>query len=70
MNFDDWYSANVAPTLPNDIPKKLRQAAREQMARCWNAALEAAEKHSYPIAQLIASRAVAVDELEDMKVKL
>jgi len=42
MNFDDWYSANVAPTLPNDIPKKLRQAAREQMARCWNAALNEA----------------------------
>ena len=39
MTFSDWYAANVEPTLPSDCPPQLRTAAREQMARCWNAAL-------------------------------
>ena len=41
MTFDEWYSANIAPTIPTDIPPVLRQAARESMAACWNAALDA-----------------------------
>jgi hypothetical protein len=41
MTFDEWYSRNVAPTLPNDIPPALRQAARESMVACWNAAINA-----------------------------
>lgn len=41
MTFTEWYAQNVEPTLPNDIPSQLREAAREQMARCWNAALDA-----------------------------
>lgn len=41
MTFDEWYSANVAPTLPNDIPQPLRDAARASMASCWNAAIDA-----------------------------
>ena len=64
MNFDDWYSANVAPTLPNDIPKKLRDAAREQMARCWNAALDAARDTGMVSGELDAS------EVKALKVKL
>jgi hypothetical protein len=44
MTFDDWYAANIARDLPADIPKFAREAARAQMARCWNAALEAVLK--------------------------
>jgi hypothetical protein len=36
----------------------------------WNAALDEATKHGYAMDQLIAARAVAVDELEDLKIKI
>jgi hypothetical protein len=39
--FDTWYTAKVAPTLPNDAPKIVLETAREMMASCWNAALDA-----------------------------
>ena len=45
MTFDEWYSANIAPTLPNDVPQKLLEAARAQMARCWNAAIDAVSEN-------------------------
>jgi hypothetical protein len=41
MTFDEWYSANIAPTLPTDAPPALLKAARESMAACWNAAVDA-----------------------------
>jgi hypothetical protein len=40
--FDTWYTANVAPTLPNDAPEIVLKAARDMMAWCWNAAHELA----------------------------
>jgi len=71
LTFEEWFEANRDARL-QAIP--VENPDDEELCRllaiCWNAALEAAEKHSYPMAQLIASRAVAVDELEDMKVKL
>jgi hypothetical protein len=44
--FDSWYSATIAPTLPNDMPDVLKKAARESMAACWNAALDEVERQS------------------------
>jgi hypothetical protein len=41
VTFDQWYTANVAPKLPTDAPPAIRAAARESMAACWNAALDA-----------------------------
>jgi len=40
--FDDWYNANIAPTLPHDLPGHIRQAARLPLIACWNAAIEVA----------------------------
>jgi len=42
MTFDEYFERNVAPTLPNDIPPQLRDAARAQLAQCWNEAISAA----------------------------
>ena len=75
MTFAEWYDSTIVPQLnetlknvPVQAREPLRTASRQTMAACWNAALDAAKEHSYPMAQLIASRAVAVDELDDMKV--
>jgi hypothetical protein len=42
--FESWYSREVAPKLPNDLPPQIRQASKEAMAACWNAALDAAQE--------------------------
>ena len=49
--FDTWYSANIAPMLEQTlvrIPPKarepMRQASRESMAACWNAAVDATDE--------------------------
>ena len=44
MTFADWYAANIAPTIPHDVPAPVRQAARESMAACWNAAIDEAAR--------------------------
>jgi len=49
MTFSEWYAANVEPGViqtVNAIPDKATReltlkAARDSMAACWNAALEA-----------------------------
>lgn len=49
MTFSAWYSANVEPgviQMANTIPDKVAReatirAARESMAACWDAAIEA-----------------------------
>ena len=49
MTFSEWYAANVEPAViqnANQLPdpeqrKIVLQAARDSMAACWNAALEA-----------------------------
>jgi hypothetical protein len=43
MTFAAWYSAHVEPTLPATLPDLARKAARDAMAACWNAALQAAD---------------------------
>ncbi len=51
MTFSEWYSANVEPGViqtVNSIPDKAAReltlkAARDSMATCWNAALQAAD---------------------------
>jgi hypothetical protein len=47
--FDSWFSSTVLPQLeqtlkavPVPAREPMRKAAREQMAACWNAALDAA----------------------------
>jgi hypothetical protein len=52
--FEAWYSANVAPQveqmlkqIPEAARGKIREASREQMAACWNAALETVCKFSF-----------------------
>jgi len=44
MTFQDWYAANIEPTLPTDVPEPIRQNARESMAACWNAAIDACDE--------------------------
>lgn len=46
--FDSWFSSTVLPQLeqtlkavPKPAHEPMRKAAREQMAACWNAALNA-----------------------------
>jgi hypothetical protein len=48
--FETWYAANVEPILRNQLaalPKSthepIRKASREQMAACWNAAVDESE---------------------------
>lgn len=41
MTFSEWYAATIEPTLPTDVPEPIRTNARESMAACWNAALDA-----------------------------
>ena len=53
MTFSEWYAANVEPAViqnANQLPdpeqrKIVLQAARDSMAACWNAALDAAMKY-------------------------
>ena len=42
--FNSWYSANVESKLPADVPESVRKIAKQQMAECWNAAVDAAIK--------------------------
>ena len=49
MNFSDWYAANVAPQVEEqlksvraDARPMIRKASRDAMAACWNAAMDAA----------------------------
>jgi hypothetical protein len=44
MTFQEWYAANIEPTLPTDVPEPIRQNARESMAACWNAAIDATQE--------------------------
>jgi len=52
MTFSEWYAANVEPGViqtVNAIPDKATReltlkAARDSMAACWNAALDAARE--------------------------
>ena len=58
MTFSEWYAANVEPAMiqnANQLPdpeqrKIVLQAARDSMAACWNAALDAGDQelHSNP----------------------
>jgi hypothetical protein len=68
--FDSWYATHIEANLPSDMPPQVREVAQKQAAKIWNAALDEAARHSYPMAQLIAARAVAVDELQDLKIKI
>lgn len=50
--FDTWYSTNVAPILeeqikllPEPTREPIRKGSREQMAACWNAAIDAVEEY-------------------------
>ena len=48
--FSEWYDREVAPTLmiPPGIARhdadQIQAAARDAMAKCWNAALDACER--------------------------
>lgn len=51
--FETWYTANVEPilraqlaNLPKPTHEPIRKASREQMAACWNAAIETAIKRA------------------------
>ena len=78
MTFEQWWDEHWAEFFPTGDHRgrilfaydkeRLGSEVKQVAAACWNAALDAAKEHSYPMAQLIASRAVAVDELDDMKV--
>ena len=69
MTFDQWYSANVAPTLPTDIPPALRKAARESMAACWNAALDAIDCNSKLTVNGITRLWLSQENIDSLKVK-
>lgn len=63
MTFQEWYAANIEPTLPTDVPEPIRQNARESMAACWNAALDAATK-IYPKGSLSDDQAMMLIDLQ------
>jgi hypothetical protein len=44
VTFPDWYAANVANTFPPGMPDIAKQAARQAMAACWNAAIDEAAR--------------------------
>jgi hypothetical protein len=68
MTFDDyWQSRECEIAAEQSLEKGMLSILA---ANAWNAALDEAANHSYPMAQLIAARAVAIDELEDLKVKI
>ncbi len=49
--FDSWYSTHIAPPLPTDAPPEVLKLARESMAACWNAALDAALDRYFPLSE-------------------